>query len=262
MKFGNKLEKQDLIDAGLDPDKLALFQEKGVTKDDLAAMSTALETKLTTTLTDQIKNSFTELETKLRTPQKKEGGNEGGGGNNEQPDEYTEYLTDPVGFVKKQTNGVVVAAAVEFKRQSRDMAWREASRTMRGFKNAALLEEIEKEWAKYPPEKMAQFQTDPERCIKEIHDLVLGRHHDEIVQDTNKKDGKYNLVHSGAGSITGNSTMSHSSGSGSGKAELSEEEKLMARKFGMTDDEWIKQGEDMEKEEVERKKGTLVGGSK
>ena len=260
MAFG-KITKQDLVDAGLDPDKIKEYQEKGVTKDDLTAMSTALEGKLTTTVTDLIKNSFTELETKLRTPVKKEGDDNNNQNREEKPDEQTEFLTDPVAFVNKKSGAVYGAAAIELKKMTRDLAWKEGLRTLKGMGNSTIKTEIEEEWKKYPPEKMAQFGTDPSLCLQQIHDMILGKHHDEIMQDNNKKDGKYNLVHSGAGSSTGNTGVVNNTSSNDGKPVLTDAEKAQAKKFGMTDDEWIKQGEDMEKEEVDRK-GILVGGSK
>lgn len=259
MAFG-KISKQDLIDAGLDPDKLKEFQDKGVTKDDLTTMSTALETKLTTTITDQIKNSFIELETKLRTPAKKEGEGNNDDNKNDKPDEQTEFLTDPVNFINKKSGAVYGAAAIELKKMTRDLAWKEGVRTLKGLSNSTLRAEIEEEWKKYPPEKMAQFGTDPSLCLQQIHDMILGKHHDEIMQDNNKKDGKFNLVHSGAGSGTGNTGVVNNNNTDNNKTVLTDAEKKMAQKFGMTDDEWIKQGEDMEKEEVDRKAGILVGG--
>jgi hypothetical protein len=262
MAFG-KITKQDLVDAGLDPDKLAEFQSKGVTKTDLETLGTSLETKLTTTVTDLIKNSFAELEGKLRTPVKKEnenGNNQNEGNRDEVIDDQTQFLTDPVGYVNKKTNGVVVAAAVEFKKMSRDMAWKEGVRTLRGMRNPTLLAEITEEWKKYPPEKMAQYNTDPALALQQIHDMILGKHHDEIIQDTNKKDGKFNLVHSGSGGGSGNTgAVGNSTSENVDKTKLSEKEQVMARKFGMTDEEWIKQGEDMEKEEEGRRAGALTG---
>src|ERR1700687_4230719 len=251
MAFG-KVTKEDLIAAGLDPDKLAEFQSKGVTKDDLAAMSTALETKLTTTVTDLIKNSFAELEGKLRTPPKKEGDDNNNKNDDNKPDEQTEFLTDPVAFVNKKSGAVYGAAAIELKKMTRDLAWKEGLRNLKGLNNTTLRLEIEEEWKKYPAEKMAQFGTDPSLCLQQIHDMILGKHHDEIMQDNNKKDGKFNLVHSGAGSSTGNTGAVNNNTTNDGKPVLSEAEKAQAKKFGMTEDEWIKQGEDMEKEETDR----------
>jgi hypothetical protein len=261
MAFG-RISKQDLVDAGLDPDKLAEFQSKGVTKDDLTAMSTALETKLTTTVTDLIKNSFLDLEGKLRPVSR---GNENNNNNNnnnreETPDEQTEFLTDPVNFINKKSGAVYGAAAIELKKMTRDLAWKEGMRTLKGMNNSTLRAEIEEEWKKYPAEKMAQFGTDPSLCLQQLHDMVLGKHHDEIMQDNNKKDGKFNLVHSGAGASAGNTGAVSNINNNDGKPVLTDAEKVQARKFGMTDEEWIKQGEDMEKEESERK-GVLVGGN-
>ncbi len=259
MAFG-KISKQDLVDAGLDPDKIKEYQEKGVTKDDLTTMKTELSASLTTTVTDLIKNSFTDLETRLRTPVKKEEG-DNNNNNDDKPDEQTAFLTDPVDFINKKSGAVLGAAAIEFKKLSRDLAWKEGLRNLKGLGNSVLRAEIEEEWKKYPPEKMAQFNTDPSLCLQQLHDMILGKHHDDIVQDTNKKDGKFNLVHSGAGSGTGNTGPVGNTNTDNNKPVLSEAEKVQARKFGMTDDEWIKQGEDMDKEEIERK-GILVGGGK
>lgn len=257
MAFG-KITKEDLIAAGLDPDKLATFQANGVTKADLEALKTEMATSLTNTVSDLIKTQFAELETKLKpTPVNK--GNEGGEGGDDKPDEQTEFLTDPVNFVKRQTAGVATAAAIEFKKMSREMAWREGSRILKGMANDVLKKEIEEEWKKYPPEVMAKYNTDPVTCLQQIHDMVLGKHHEEIMHDTNKKEGKFNLVHSGTSSGVVNPSSSSSTGGDGNKAELSDAEKVIARKFGMTDEEWKKQGEDMEQEEISRRGNVLAG---
>ena len=264
MAFG-KISKQDLIDAGLDPDKLATFQANGVTKEDLAAMKTELATSLATSVTDMIKAGFTELENKLKPTVGNTGnnnnntGNNGNTGNDDVVDDQTKFLTDPAGFVNEKIKGVTIAAAIEFKRQSRDMAWREGLRTLKGLSNETLRAEIEEEWKKYTPETMVRMNTDPVKALEQIHDMIIGKNHEKIQHDTNKREGKYNLIHSGAGSSTGN-TGAITTGGTNNKEELSDAEKIMARKFGMTDEEWIKQGEDMEQEEVDRRQGMLVGG--
>jgi len=254
MAFG-KITKQDLIDAGLDPDKLAEFQASGVKKADLDA----LKTELATSVTDLIKAQFTELETKLKPQPIVNNNNNNDDDKNRQktPEELemerqNEFLTNPTAYISKQVGGIAGAAAVEFKKMSRDLAYKEAVKEMRGFKNSVLKEEIDKEWAKYTPEIMARNNADPSILIQQIHDMILGKHHDEIVQDTNKRDGKFNLVHSGSSGGTG-SVGNNTGGSNDNKGnELSEAEKAIAKKFGMTEDEWKKQGEDMDKEEADR----------
>jgi hypothetical protein len=241
MAFGNKkLEKQDLIDAGLDPDKLKEFQEKGVTKENLDA----LKTELTTTMSDLIKAQFTELETKLRTPvvNKKEEDDD-----KEKPDDFTDFTTDPVGFVNKKANNVAYATAVEIKKTTRSIAYNNALATLPGFRNAALRAEIDEEWKKYPADKMAQFNSDPEVLIKQLHDLVIGKHHDEIVQDRDKKDGKFNIVH--AGGSGGSSILeSINRNKSDEKPTLTDAEKKVAKAFGMTEDEYIQEGKNLEAE--------------
>jgi hypothetical protein len=248
MAFG-KITKEDLIAAGLDPDKLKEYQEQGVRKNDLATM----KAELTTTVTDLIKAGFAELEGKLPKPiveDKENNNNNNNNNNDDQPTDQDRFLTDPTKFVKDEVSKVGAGAAIEFKRMSRNLAYKNATDTLKGFKNPTLKAEIDEEWKKYPPEKMAQFNADPEQLIQQIHDMVLGKHHDEIVQDTNKRDGKFNLVHSGSGSGTGAvSTGGNSSGD---KRILTATEQAMARQYGMTDDEWIKADADMEAEEATR----------
>jgi len=256
MAFG-KVSKEDLIAAGLDPDELKTsikaMKDGSATKEDLTNVTNALTA---------IQESFKTLEGKLTANTNKNTNDDDKNKNiEEKPDEQTEFLTDPVAFVNKKSGAVYGAAAIELKKMTRDLAWKEGLRTLKGMGNSTIKTEIEEEWKKYPPEKMAQFGTDPSLCLQQIHDMILGKHHDEIMQDNNKKDGKYNLVHSGAGSSTGNTGVVNNTSSNDGKPVLTDAEKAQAKKFGMTDDEWIKQGEDMEKEEVDRK-GILVGGSK
>jgi hypothetical protein len=81
--------------------------------------------------------------------------------------------------------------------------------------------------------------------------MILGRHHDEIVQDANKKDGKFNLIHSGSGR---GDVINDTNSNVDKKKVLTETEQTMARKFGMTDDEWLAEGKAMEDEENSRHK--------
>ncbi len=249
MAFGNKkLEKQDLIDAGVDPDLLVTLRDQGVKKTDLDA----LKAEMNTTIADQIKAGFTELEKKLRpepttttTTTEEE----------EEPTDYDRFATNPTEYVKSEVNKMGFGAAVEIMETRRQMAYDNAVNNLRGFKNATLRAEIDEELKKYPAAMLARNKGNPVILIKQIHDMVLGNHHDDIVQDTNKRDGKYNLVHSGSGS--GSTVVSDSNnggGGGDGKRTLSEQEKKIAKKYGMTDDEWIQQEKDSEAEENLRHK--------
>jgi hypothetical protein len=247
MAFGNKkLEKQDLIDAGFDPAMLQELKDQGVKKEDLAT----LKTELATSMTEQIKAGFAELETRLKpTTNNNEGGDTNKGGNDEVP-EFDQFTNDPVGFVNKKTGAVLGAAALEFKRMASSLAYRSLSTTLKGFKNDALRAEIDEEWKKYTPEVLARNNADPEKLLVQIHDMIIGKHHDEIQQDTAKKEGKFNLVHSGAGSSGG--TIHDNTGRDESKITLTPAEQAAAKRFGMTDEEWIKEGKDMAEEEITR----------
>jgi hypothetical protein len=245
MAFG-KITKEDLIAAGLDPDKLAEFQANGVTKTMLDAMKTELTASLTTSITDQLKAGFTELESKLRpTPIVKNDGEE-----DEQPTDHEQFINDPTGFVTKKVDKLGHAAAIEFKKMARNLAYKNGQ-SLKGFSNPALKAEIDEEWKKYTPEMLARNNGDPEQLLQQIHDMVLGRHHDEIVQDANKKDGKFNLVHSGSG----RGDVINDTNTNIDKTKvLTDTEKTMAKKFGMTDAEWLAEGDAMVQEENTRHK--------
>jgi hypothetical protein len=245
MAFG-KLTKQDLIDANLDPDKLAEFQAKGVTKDDLEAFKTSVTATL-----DSFKASFTELEAKLVTSvtnalgAKKQSNNDNQDQNNNTnnnsniEDEQAEFMTDPVGYIKKMTGKTAAYTAVETKRVQRDIAYREASRLLKGFNNPNIKAEIDEEWKKYTPEIMARMNTDPSELVIKIHNMVMGNHIDDILADKDKKDGKFNLVHS---SVGGNGNTSVGTGdTNNGTPKLTEEQKTIANKFGMTEQEYLDQ---------------------
>jgi hypothetical protein len=244
MAFG-KITKQDLIDAGLDPDKLAQFQADGVTK----TMLDSMKTELSTSILDQMKAGFAELENKLKpTPIIKD---ESGDNKDDEPTEHEQFINDPTGFVTKKVDKLGNAAALEFKRMSRNLAYKNALTSLKGFSNPILKAEIDKEWEKYTPEVLARNNGDPEALLQQVHDMILGRHHDEIVQDANKKDGKFNLIHSGSGR---GDVINDTNSNVDKKKVLTETEQTMAKKFGMTDDEWIAEGKAMEDEENSRHK--------
>jgi hypothetical protein len=254
MAFG-KITKDDLIAAGLDPDKLKEFQEKGVTKDDLATM----KTEIATSINDLIKAQFAELEGKMVKPPVTRTENNDDG-HKKTPEELEEerqgeFLSNPTGYVDRQVQKLGFAANVEFKKQSRTLAMKDAKRTLRGFNNPIITAEIETEWAKYTPEIMARNGTDPELLLTQIHDMIIGKHHDEIMQDRDKKDGKFNLVHSGGGG-GGGAVNDTTRDRQDNKDVISPEDQAQAKKFGMTDAEWMAERAGLE----EDKKYVAAGG--
>jgi hypothetical protein len=241
MAFG-KISKQDLVDAGLDPDKLKEFQEKGVTKEEL----TAMETRIGSSIAETLKASLGELETKLRTPIKKE---DVVVDDKDKPDEYTEMATDPVGFINKKVAQSVAFTAVTSTKQRMDYAWDRAKATLKGFKNVKLTEEIEAEWKQYKPENMARnADFDPDKLLLKIHNMVIGAHHEEIERDTAKRDGAFNMV----ASTSSGSGNTNAGGSGNDKKpdDLTDVEKKQAARYGMKPEEWAAQQKAMAEEET------------
>jgi hypothetical protein len=240
-----ELTKEDLQKAGLDPDKLAEFQAKGVTKDEL----TAMETRIGTSVAETIKNSLADLETRLRTPTRKEGDDQQN--QEEKPDDQTAFITDPVGYVKNLVGQSVTYSAANNTKLRMDLALDRAKATLRGFKNKALSDEIEAEWKLYNPAEMGlKKDFDPDKLIKKIHDSIIGAHMEEIEHDTAKREGKFNLVASGSGSGGGNAGPVGDTGNKKPEDQLTDVEKKQAARFGMTAEEWVKQNREMADEEA------------
>jgi hypothetical protein len=235
-----ELTKEDLVKAGLNPDDLAELKAQGVKKADLET----LKTEMTATVTDLIKAQFSELETKLK-PKPVEQQTE----NTEKPDEMTEYITDPVAFVNKKMGQVTGYAAITNTKIRMDLALDRAKATLKGFNNPTLKEEIMAEWGQYKPESFALNKDfDPDKLILKIHNMVLGNHMDDIQRDTDKRDGKFNMIATGGNtSVGGNQSV----GGPSKKPEdmLTDVEKKQAARYGMTPEEWVKQQSEMADEE-------------
>lgn len=233
MAWGKELTKEDLIKAGLDPADLAELKANGVKKADLETM----KTELTTSIMDQIKNQFTELETKLQP--KPIVNNENNNNNEEVVDEQMEYATDPVKFLNKKVGQSVGFAAVQNTKIRMDLALDRARSSMKGFRNDALKKEIMTEWQTYKPEMFAMNKDfDPDALLTKVHDMVIGRHHEEIQRDTDKREGVFNMVASG--NSGGGNNNSHTDDRNNKKPEdmLTDVELDMAKKYGMTPKEW------------------------
>lgn len=249
MAFGRQeLTKDDLIKAGLNPDDLAELKANGVKKADLDT----LKTELATSVTDMIKNQFAELETKLAPKPIVNNNNNNKTAEEIAEEENAEMLSNPSAYVNKKLSQSVMFTATENTRLRMQIAYNNAKASLRGFKNTALATEIDEEWKKYKPEQFAaNKEFDPEQLILKIHNMVMGNHIDEIQRDTDKKDGKYNLVASSSGGGGGNfNTNNNTNTNNENKIVLSDIEKAQAKKYGMTEEEWIKQKEEMDAEET------------
>jgi hypothetical protein len=204
-RTGNQeITKEDLIKAGLDPDK-------AVTKEQLDTLKAELQTSMTET----IRTSLAELASTLRTPQRTDDQNNNNEDRNDRGDrgdnnrdnrepEVTpvDFMEDPVRHATEIANksaSTVLAHQIKF---AADLAWDRGLETLPGMKNDALQAEIKAEWDKYP----VAGKSNASILLRNLHDMVMGRHQNEIMQDTMKKEGKFNLVQAGGSSSTQNRT--------------------------------------------------------
>lgn len=248
MAFG-KISKQDLIDAGLDPDKLAEFQAKGVTKDELATLGTTIETNVTA----KIQEMFSGLEAKLTARPNAESERRTDTNADGTPKEKPKGILDfdpldfnmnPAEHLSKITNVLLMDSRIQNMDIRRDNAYDRAQNNLPGFKNETIKAEIDTEWAKYTSQVLVNGSSDPGIVIKKVHDSVMGAHFNEIQTDSAKKEGKFNLVQ------TGGSNRSDNNNSGLNNKKTPEElltpdELKNATSFGMTPQEWLDQKKDI-----------------
>ncbi|SRR6266496_373733 len=247
MAWNKELTKEDLIKAGLDPADLAEMKANGVKKADLDAF----KTEMTTSIMDSIKTQFTELETKLRSQPKTEDDNKD---QKDTQDDATEFLTDPTAYINKKVGQVVGYSAIQTTKMRMDLALDRAKSSLRGFKNQALTDEIMTEWSSYKPENMAMVKDfDPDKLLLKVHNMVMGNHIDDINRDTDKKDGKFNMVASGGGGGGVNQNFDITK---KPEDQITDIEKKQATRYGMTAEEWVKQQKEMAEEENK----SLTGG--
>jgi hypothetical protein len=225
-----QMSKEQLKELGVDPDKIAALETKlgnVVTKEELATATSSLT---------EIRDSIAALTQKVNTPVERVDNNNGGnnGGNNDQQrttvvDPYAvdpvEFMENPGEHIKKMVQQQVAGVQLHSISLAAEMAYNTAKNSLPYFK--VFEEEIKKEWDKYTPVQ----KGNPQVLIDNIYNLIKGRHLDEIITDTNKKEGKYNIVQSGGTSVIRPTTTEK-------KEELTDAELIAAKKFGMTPEEW------------------------
>src|SRR5262249_41819713 len=212
------------------------------TKDDITELKNSLQTTV-----DALKT----LETSFRqssTP-RSEGNSDGDGnrgndngnqnkGNPNQPQPLNidplAFMEDPQDSVRRLANEMLAPITLHSLNVAADMAYNMAKQRLPFFDRFET--EIKEMWNKYTP---VQKQK-PDELIENLYNLVRGRHVDEILTDTNKKDGKYNLVQSGGTAVVGRPGADGSSGR-KPEDDLSPKELEIAARFGMTPQEWAAQ---------------------
>lgn len=234
MAFG-KVSKEDLIAMGLDP-------EKTVKKEDLDTFKTGITNDVNTNIQDSLKALETKLTASITDALAAHKPNVEGNRNTDTPptteipkdvDPMT-FMEDPMKHVKGEINKVGSALLMQNMAMAAENAYELLAGRLPGFQNEALKKEIDEEWAKYP----IQNRANPKMLLQNLHDMVVGRHSAEIAQDTAKKEGKYNLVHSG-----GTRALNTTTPPAPPKAEdtLSAAELAAAKNFGLTPEEYVAQ---------------------
>jgi len=233
-----KMTVEEMKEMGIDPDKLKNLETKlgeSASKADVDAVKSTLAS-----IQDSIK-ALTER-SQLETTSRNDNGEEDNSGGNDArrkdpppPDPYAidpiEFMADPAGSTKKIIQASIAGTQLHSLGLAADMAYMNARNSLPNF--GIFEEEIKKEWDKYP----VTMKGKPTELITNIYYLVKGKHVDDIVTDTNKKEGKYAMIQAGGTSIIRNDNSG-----GTKKAEeiLSADEIKVANKWGMTPDEYVK----------------------
>ena len=237
-----ELKKEDLVKVGVDPDALKAMGDK---INDAASKNDITELKTTLASTQE---TLRALENSLRTvAAAKEGDqNDQNDQNRNRPQNQNSgqpqpvnidplaFMEDPQGSVRRLVSEAMGPTILHSLNVAAELAYNQARQRLPYFEK--FESEIKELWNKYTPGQKGK----PDELIENLYNLVRGRHLDEIMTDTNKKDGKYNLVQSG-----GTTVMSRVSGDGgSGRKpedDLTEQERATAARFGMTPAEWAAQ---------------------
>lgn len=222
MAMFNKMTAEDLKALGFDPAEIKAIKDGIVPESKIQE----LINNSNQSVMDAMKSQFAELESKLTGPKKQES-------SNEKPElDSTEFFVDPVTNIKKMIQDGTADVRAHSLQMAADMAYADAQRSFPHFKLQAIADEIKIEWDKYP----IQFKGQPQLLIRNIYDMVVGRHLDEIRVDTDKREGKYNIFASGGPNRISNDNNPNK------KPEdlLTPEELKAAKSFDMTPEEYAK----------------------
>lgn len=234
MAWGD-IKKEDLVKLGLDPDQVKAMSdklEKAATADDVNEIKGAVATT---------QNTLRELQNTLQTLAAK-GNDPANNGRQpverqEQPNQPQPAQIDPMEWMENPTSAVrkimsegLTPITLHTLNVAAEMSYNMARQRLPYFER--FESEIKELWQKYTPAQKGK----PDELIENLYNLVRGRHLDEIMTDTNKKEGKYNLVQSG-----GTSVVASPGSSKKPEDDLTPKELEVAARFGLTPEEWAKQ---------------------
>jgi len=215
-------------------DKLKTISEGTASKTEVLELANTMKS---------IQNSIAEMQNTLQSSRDNNGNNNpnndpnnrsnnGGGGVNRQEPltiDPLKFMEDPQGSVNSLLREQMTPVIRHSLSIAADVAYNMAKQTLPHFKMFEA--EIKEVWDKYAPEQKVK----PDELINNIYNLVRGKHLDEIITDTNKKEGKYNMIQSG-----GTTVINRPEQQNQGKPEdnLTESELAAARKLGITPADW------------------------
>lgn len=162
------------------------------------------------------------------------GGNNNGNNNNGREDDVSavDFLEDPMKHVRAEANKVGNLVAAQTINLGATIAYNNAKATLPLFDQFEA--EIKETWDKQP----INAKMNAKDLIENIYHIVRSKHLDEIVTDSTKRDGRYNIVASGGNSNSGNNT---NVGNKKPEDNITDDQKRAARSFGMTDAEYMEQ---------------------
>jgi len=240
MAFLNKVSANDLKELGLDPEELKAqlkkIEDGSATKAEITAVTEAM-TALKTSIEGIDAKFTTALEGLQKPPAKPIVKPEGNEGDDDKLDAI-DFMNDPAGNIKKTMKKETDILRLQNLKLYSDMAYENTLRDTDKFPLfKRFKDEIDKKWN----EVDLQFKTQPAKLIENIYKIVVADHLDELNAEAAKNNGRYNLGSSGT------------SGGGQGKQsntpvktaaeQLSPKELEVARKMGLTPEEYLKEKE-------------------
>lgn len=238
MAFG-RIKKEDLKEVGLDIDDLTA-KLGGIPNDE--KIKTIVQGSIQDTVNQGIKDLETRLTSQIAETIKQhvrpgnnnnnDGNNNNNNNNNNNEEEVTpiEFMDNPMEHSRRIAREESSRAHLATIQLASQMAYNEANRNLPYMKIAAIKEEVDAEWNKFP----VAAKATPDILITNIYNMVVGRHLDEIQTDTNKREGKYNLIQSGGTTRLPNNQTSTEKP----EDKLTDMERAAAKSFGMTDVEY------------------------
>lgn len=243
-----ELKKEDLVKAGLDPDAFKAANDKidkAASKDDVAELKNTLATTQDTLrnleATLQRMSAGGGQDSTRNQDQNNSDNNQNNNNQNNQRGQQTgpvkidplEFMENPTDSVRRIMGEAITPLTLHSLNIAAEMSYNMARQRLPYFEK--FEPEIKELWNKYAPNQKQK----PDELIENLYNLVRGRHMDEIMTDTNKREGKYNLI-----AQAGGTSVIKPGGETSGRKpedDLTPKELEVAARFGLSPKEWAEQ---------------------